>query len=278
MNEMNKHKTFAFLFISGSTLQWSGDSIKALLERAVPPEREELRNWMERCKPGGFLILSGGCAMCTGMEEGLKTLTNIDDEGRGITRKSKEVFLENRHFVYPIQQVTINWDGEMVATETQIHGADGSIISLSGFGIGYRGESFRGMIWLLDQCGIDYDHNILFQMDMHSAGSLTLYPLEQSANLLKVWAWGDQWEGEIRVDRSNGEPVTVNYPQDRGMLYDDLAELIDLILYDCRIRGIEWSADPRLIYNREQTEPPDNWKRINKEQAERIGWNYAKTD
>ncbi len=275
MNEMNQHKTFAFVFNLGSKLDWSGDDIAHLLERASDvDEREKLRSWMERCKPGGFLILLGGCAICTGMEVGLPTLTHIDDDGHGVTEKSKNVFLENRHLVYPIQQITINWNGEMVATETQVHGADGSIITLSGFGIGYQGEGFRGMIWLLDQCGIDYDKSVLSRMDMHSPGSLTLYPLEQSTNLLKVWAWGDQWEAEVRVDRSSGEPLILKYPPDSGMLYDDLTELIDLVLYDCKVRGIEWTADPRLVYNIEQTEKPETWNEILKEQSERIPWNY----
>jgi len=275
MNEMNQHKTFAFVFSIGMTQkwQWSGDEIKALLERATAPEREELRGWMERCKPGGFLILAGGCAICTGMEEDLQTLTYIDDDGSGETRKSERVFQENRHLVYPIQQVTISWDGEMVQTETQVHGADGSIISLSGFGIGFQGTGFTGMTWLLDQCGISYDKEMLARMDIHSPGALTLYPLEQSATLLEVWAWGDQWEGRVQVQRSNGKPLELRYPLDRGMLYDDLTELIDILLYDCKVRGIEWTADPRLTYNIMETEIPEGWMEISKQQSERIGWN-----
>jgi len=274
--DMNQHKTFAFIFsLGGNKLEWSGDGIKALLERATSHERENLRNWMERCKPGRFLILSGGCALCTGMEENLPTLVNVDDDGHGVTRKSKEVFLENRHLVYPIQQVTIIWNGEMVSTDTQVQGADGSIISLSGFGIGYNGEGFSGMIWLLEQCGIDYDKEMLSRMDMHSPGSLTLYPLEQNASKIWLWAWGKQWEAKVIVERSNGEPLILHYPPDQGMLYDDLPELIDLIIYDCQIRGIDWTADPRLVYNSEQTEIPSDWDEVRAQQSERIEWNYG---
>jgi len=291
MNEMNKHKTFAFVFIGGvasNRLEWSGDSIKALLERAVEPEREKLREWMERCKPGGFLILSGGCAICTSMEVDVEGPTYLIDMGYGVTDVSKKFFLEYRHTVYPVAQVTISWAGENgMETRTSVIGADGSTIELSGFGIGKHGGStgFAGLIWLLDQCGIDYDRETLSKLDTYLHGSTTLYPMQQSATQLLIWTYGrnlmDQinlWMASVVVERANGQPIKLEYPFDHaegGLPCEDIEELIDLVLYDVRVRGIEWTADPRILFDNETVpDVPDGWDVVGRLQSERIGWKY----
>lgn len=286
MNEMNQFKTFAFIFSTGGNkLEWSGDDIKALLERAVVPEREKLREWMERCKPGSFLMLSTGCAFCTGMEANVEGPTHLLDGAYRQADASKAFFLEHRHTVFPIAQVTISWDDDL-PVRTSVISADGSTIDLSGFGIGSGagGEGVTGLIWLLDQCGIDYNRGNLVTLSTSRPGSLTLYPMQQSATELLVWTYSHNleelptlWLASVEVERANGQPIKLEYPPSDvdGLLYDDITELIDIVIYDCRVRGIEWTADPRILFNDKIVEiVPEGWQLICHEQSERIGWKH----
>ena len=140
------------------------------------------------------------------------------------------------------------------------------------------------MCWLLDQCGIDYDRDNLRAMDVKESGGITLYRMKQTASEIELWTWGDDdgsdlWEARVVVQRKDGNEIIVEYPGNDGVLFDSIEELIDIVLTDCRFRGIEWTADPRLLYDNEKTDLISAWnKTICPQQSERIGWNYDKTD
>lgn len=282
--ENNEQKTFAYVL--GNKLEWSGDTIKVLLNRASPDGREGLRKWMERCKPGWFYFIHrhNGMAICTGYAEDAKPLMSFSDEGHGIARKSKDAFLRRRHEISPVQEVKVSWEAGAVDTETLVIGKNGNTLTLSGFALGYSGEGFVGLCWLLDMCGMNYNRDVVRIINVSEAKELVFHKISQSANGIEMRYFGRNpedriWEATVRVDRENAESINVILPEldaTTENLFRDPAELIDIIISEMKLRGVAWTADPHIVNN-----SPDiaangaEWNKIMEKESARIGWNFT---
>lgn len=284
----NENKQFVFIFsLGGNKLEWSGDQISALLERATgPDERERLRKWMENCKVGGFLILSGGATMCVGADPAMNGSPPhyFTDEGHGITEKSKAAFLRHRKDIGPVDRVEARLGSDGLTHEVTVIGKNGSQIGLTGFGVGRDsgGTGFVGFKWLLDMCGVRYDAEEVARVNLEEV-SVAYESMRQTASGLIIESMGSPespvLEAEVRVDQSNGKMLRLMWPLEGEVdFFTDADEMVDLVLQDMKIRGIEWTADPRISI---RYRPDRNFEgkrayieSLRVDQAKRIGWNY----
>lgn len=274
MND-NALKTFVFIFSHGGRMGWSGDTIGALLERASPIEREGLRNWMERCKPGWHYELDRGTAVCSGYNEQAKAIQCFEDEGHGVTVKSKRAFLEYRRDIGAVQEVRVSWDE---GCKTVVIGENGNQLHLSGFGVGY-GEDFAGLIWLLKMCGVKYDMETVRNVEKTKE---VIFPkMYQTSEGISLTPYGEidpYWKAKVHIDRANGETIQARFPDDdtRHNLFSDLSQLIDIIIDEMKLRGVKWTADPRLHNSRAMNLPElAAWNKISEKESARIGWNFT---
>ncbi len=237
---------------------------------------------MERCEPGWFYRIQAdnGLAICTGYAEDAKPLLNLADEGHGITRKSKGAFLKHRREIGPVQEVHVSWDEGCIDTETVVIGKNGNQITLSGFGVGYRGEGFVGLIWLLDLCGVAYNKDDVARIDVEKFTSVSFQSMYQTANTVYLTKIGERhptWSANIFVSRQYGEQLSVHIPDEQAVnLIDDPGELIDIVLAEIALRGIKWTADPH-ISNNDASIAADGaeWNKIMEIESARIGWNFT---
>lgn len=76
----------------------------------------------------------------------------------GITERSKTQFSEYKNDLGVIHTVEIEWDKDTLDYHTIIQ-AENDRLHFSGFSIGYSGEGPEGLIWLLDECKMQYDRD-----------------------------------------------------------------------------------------------------------------------
>ena len=286
---MNEHKQFIFIFSIGlGNLAWSGDQISALLERAAnPAEREELRGWMERCKVGGFLDITNGFAVCVGMDPAAngKPPAYFADEGHGLTDKSKAAFLQHRRDLGPVERIEARLGDDGFTHEVTVIGENGNQLGLTGFavGSGSGATGFAGFKWLLEMTGVKYDPDEVARVNLEKVAFVTYKSMRQTASGLILDVLGTpetvMLEAEVRVRQANGELLKLKYPQEGGIdFFTDADEMVDLVLQDMEIRGIEWTADPRISIRYKPDQRIEGQNAYNESlrtgQSKRIGWNY----
>jgi len=91
--------------------------------------------------------------------QGLKREIYQDEFPAGVTEYSKEQFLKYRGELGRIIKVVIMEISDEFST--YIHGSE-AILVLDGFSFGYRGEGPHGLIWLLEQCGMEFEIQTIF--------------------------------------------------------------------------------------------------------------------
>ncbi len=282
--ENNALKTFVFIFDVGNKLAWSGDELAVLIDRATPNELEGLRNWMERCEPGWIYALVAGIVVCSGFDEEAKSIQYFEDDGHGLVGKSKGAFLTHREDVGPVQEVNVSWDEN--DTQTLVIGKNGNVLALSGFGVGFHGEEeSEGLIWLLDMCGVGYNKEDVTTINVDKFRSVSFQSMYQTAtgiDITSLRGHPNLWSAKIEVqcefgnpldilitekDR-NGEDVQTGRILRHNVVFSELDKLIDRMLLEASLRGITWTADPRLKHT--HYFPID----ILSHESDRIGWNY----
>ena len=276
-------KHFIFVFTIGTNLEWSGDKPGALIDRGVnPDERAKIRDWMEAAQPGSFLKCIGGMAVCSGddgKEDGVpkQILLNIEDGNHKSTAKSIAFFRGNRKLVSPVNSVEIIWDGNG-DFKTVVTAQEGSTMSLSGFAIDGNGDACEGLGWLLNYLGIRFHEDTILKANPDAAGSFAWLTPRMTADAIEIYPdnyslEAGRWRGIVNIQRIRGTILIRSYPDPSGQsFFDDPGELCEAILNDCKLLGVEWSADPRIQIAQAADPREHDAVRINC--SERIGWNY----
>lgn len=285
-----------FVTIQPSTeggLEWLEHDVGMLIEKAINYiEREKIRRWMENCKPGGFLMLNHDTeiVMCHGFQpEIIASPDYFADEGHRTTSESKTAFLRHRKEIGPVDRVEVRWEEGPIDCNTLVIGKNGNQMGLTGFAVGYEGEGFIGMTWLLDMCGMDYDKVELSNLNTYTQKEVvfTSNPRFASTIGLSRHDYVDPpiWSADVEVMSLGGEYYNIfTYPNnaypggDRLNPQPDIDNVVDFMLSEMELRGVQWSNEPRITVNIEgllnNSELKGQAKMVVVSQSERIGWNY----